>query len=89
MSSHPSHHRLSQFLSSQLDRNLIPVLLVIGVAGACSHMPRQELLVHVQSPFAPSASSSAISSLPPWIRHARSSQMCTTVFGCGWTLNIA
>jgi peptidoglycan-associated lipoprotein len=37
MSSHPSHRRSSRYLLSQLDRNLIPALLVIGVAGACSH----------------------------------------------------
>jgi peptidoglycan-associated lipoprotein len=41
MSSHPSHRRLSQYVS-QLDQNLIPVLLVIGVAGACSHAQNPE-----------------------------------------------
>jgi peptidoglycan-associated lipoprotein len=42
MSSHPSHHRVSQYSPSQLDQNLIPVLLVIGVAGACSHTQNPE-----------------------------------------------
>jgi peptidoglycan-associated lipoprotein len=41
MSPHPSRHtmnrRVSQYVLSQLDRHLIPMLLVIGVAGACSH----------------------------------------------------
>ncbi len=42
MSSHPSHRRPSQFLLSQLDHHLLPVLLVIGVAGACSHTQNTE-----------------------------------------------
>jgi peptidoglycan-associated lipoprotein len=42
MSSHPSHRRLSQYLLSQLDQNLFLVLLVIGVAGACSHTQSPE-----------------------------------------------
>jgi len=42
MSSHRSHRRLSQYLISQLDHHLLPVLLVIGVAGACSHTQATE-----------------------------------------------
>jgi len=39
MSSHPSHRRLSR---SQFDSHLLPMLLVIGVAGACSHTQNPE-----------------------------------------------
>jgi peptidoglycan-associated lipoprotein len=42
MSSHRSDRRLSQYLFSQLDHHLLPVLLVIGVAGACSHTQATE-----------------------------------------------
>ena len=42
MSPHPSNRRLSQYVLSQLDHHLLPVLLVIGVAGACSHTQTPE-----------------------------------------------
>ncbi len=43
MSSHRSNRRLSlQYVLSQLDHHLLPVLLVVGVAGACSHTQNTE-----------------------------------------------
>jgi peptidoglycan-associated lipoprotein len=42
MNSHRSHRRLSHDLLSQLDHHLLPVVLVIGVAGACSHTQNTE-----------------------------------------------
>lgn len=37
MSPHTLNRRLSQYALSQLDHHLLPFLLVIGIAGACSH----------------------------------------------------
>jgi peptidoglycan-associated lipoprotein len=37
MSPHPLNRRVSQSVLSQLDHHLWPVLIMIGVAGACSH----------------------------------------------------
>ena len=42
MSPHRSNPRLTQYLLSQLDHHLLPVLLVIGVASACSHTQNTE-----------------------------------------------
>src|SRR4051812_40073552 len=37
MSLQTSNHRLRQSALSQLDHHLLPILLVVGIAGACSH----------------------------------------------------
>jgi peptidoglycan-associated lipoprotein len=43
MSPQTLNRRLSQYALSQLDHHLVPVLLAIGIAGACSHTQTPEV----------------------------------------------
>lgn len=42
MSPQPVNRRLTQYALSHLDHHLLPVLLVVGIAGACSHTQNTE-----------------------------------------------